>query len=325
MGDARTLTHRIVAHCRAGFEPEVAADLRRVADHAEAEVEFDAPVGRGFVVATPQPFDAQRWPRALREAPPVFVRALFFGSGPHTLFDPALAGRRPDRVGPLAGLIESFRAEFPLPGTPRATRGRLVFGSIRLETADTSDGKELSGLCRAIEKRCRGHARSWRARRHARFERPALHTLLVDSARLHRGKPPAWAALGHGVPRLGCRRARRRARPQARGSVHHLLGDRELEHAGMRDRSGRGSRRMDGQLAHRGLRVTAVDGGLLKGEVAHDPLRHAPARRRLAVRAASARRLARLRHCRAAAARRRACRPVDRRGYATRDLQPRCR
>ena len=111
---------RIVAHCRAGFEPEAAADLRRVAAAAETDVEVDALSGRGFVVATPRTFDSQRWPRALLQAPPVFVRALFFGTGPHRLFDPERTKGRPDRVAPITALIEAFRAEFPLPGAAHA-------------------------------------------------------------------------------------------------------------------------------------------------------------------------------------------------------------
>ena len=148
LGGARDLTPRLVAHCRASFEPEAASDLRRVAAAAQTTVEVDAPVGRGFVVATPQAFDAQRWPRALKEAPPIFVRALFFGTGAHALLDAKPAKGRPDRVAPVLSLIESFREAFPLPGAPHATRGRLAFGSIRLETADTNEGAHGSGADR---------------------------------------------------------------------------------------------------------------------------------------------------------------------------------
>ncbi len=143
---------RIVAYCRAGFEAEAAADLRRAAAAAAAEVEVDAPTGRGFVVATPRTFDSQRWPRALVEAPPVFIRSLFFGTGPHALFDSGRKKGRPDRVTPLATLIEAFRAGFSLPGASHASRGHLVFGTLHLETPDTNDGKELSGVCKAIAK-----------------------------------------------------------------------------------------------------------------------------------------------------------------------------
>ena len=77
---------RLFAHCRAGFEPEAAADLRRTADAANATIDVDTAAGRAFVVAVPTPNDAQRWPRALESSPPIFVRSLFFGTGPHALF-----------------------------------------------------------------------------------------------------------------------------------------------------------------------------------------------------------------------------------------------
>jgi 23S rRNA C2498 (ribose-2'-O)-methylase RlmM len=66
----------LVAHCRAGFEPEAATDLARVAANAQAALAVDAPIGRGFVVATPRPFDAQRWPSALANVPPIFSDRL---------------------------------------------------------------------------------------------------------------------------------------------------------------------------------------------------------------------------------------------------------
>ena len=113
---------RIIAYCRAGFEAEAAADLRSVASVALTDIEVDAAVGRGFVVATPRSFDSQRWPRAVLTTPPVFVRALFFGTGPHQLFDAERKKGRPDRVAPLTTLIDGVRADLALPGASHAIR-----------------------------------------------------------------------------------------------------------------------------------------------------------------------------------------------------------
>ncbi len=271
------MTPRIVAHCRAGFEPEAAADLRRVAAPAVTSVDVDAPPGRGFVLATPQAFDAQRWPRALREAPPIFVRALFFGTGPHALLEPAPAKGRADRVTPLATLVDAFRAGFPLPGLPHKARGRLVFGSLRLETPDTNGGKELSGLCRAIERPLADVLRD-RGFLDADPGAPALHILFADGAHAYIGASTApwgspWAM---GIPRLRMPAgAPSRSTLKLAEAFVTFLADRELElvHAGMRAVDlGAAPGGWTWQLAHRGLRVTAVDNGPLKGEVADDRL-----------------------------------------------------
>jgi len=269
---------RIIAHCRAGFEPEAAADLRRVAATAETDVEVDAPVGRGFVVATPRSFDSQRWPRALLEASPVFIRSLFFGTGPHQLFDVRRKGR-PDRVAPIAALIDEFRADFPLPGAPHASRGKLVFGTLHLETPDTNDGKELSGVCKAIAKPLTESLRDAGA-----FvadgdpKLPALHVLFIDGAHVFLGASLApWGSRWTmGIPRLRMPAgAPSRSTLKLVEALHTFLGERELEllHAGMRAVDlGAAPGGWTWQLAHRGLRVTAVDNGPLKGDIADDPL-----------------------------------------------------
>jgi 23S rRNA (cytidine2498-2'-O)-methyltransferase len=273
------LTPRVVAHCRAGFEPEATADLRRVAVVAETTVDVDAPTGRGFVVATPQAFDAQRWPRALSDVPPVFVRALFFGTGPHPLLDPARAESRPDRVAPLVALIASFRSDFPVPDAPHATRGHLVFGSARLETPDTNDGKELSGLCRAIEKPLAGVMRDQGSLAAAADPKaPVLHVLFADGAHAYLGASLApWGSpWPMGIPRLRMPAgAPSRSALKLAEAFVTFLGDRELElvRAGTRAVDlGAAPGGWTWQLAHRGLRVTAVDNGPLKGEIADDLL-----------------------------------------------------
>lgn len=277
MADARDLTPRLVAHCRAGFEPEAAADLGRVAAAAATTVEVDAAPGRGFVVATPRAFDAQRWPRALADAPPVFVRALFFGTGPHALLEPAPGKARADRVTPLVTLVDAFRTGFPLPGAPHRTRGRLACGSLRLETPDTNDGKELSGVCRAIERPLAGILRE-RGLLDADPAAPALHVLFADGAHAYVGASVApWASpWPMGIPRLRMPAgAPSRSTLKLAEAFVTFLGERELAlvHAGMRAVDlGAAPGGWTWQLAHRGLRVTAVDNGPLKGEVVHDPL-----------------------------------------------------
>jgi len=92
-----TVETALLAHCRAGFEPEAAADLARIAAAARAGIDVDAPPGRGFVVGRVAPFERTRIGKALAGTAPIFVRSLFVGSGPHPLFDP-----RASRAAPIA-------------------------------------------------------------------------------------------------------------------------------------------------------------------------------------------------------------------------------
>ena len=263
------MTPRIVAHCRAGFEPEAAADLQRVAALAGSTIEVDAPDRRGFVVVTPQPFEAERWVRAFRQAPPIFVRALFLGSGPHPLFEGGRAGSRPDRVTPLAALIEAFRAESPL--------GKfLATSELRLETADTNEGKELSGLCRAIERPLAERLNVTDLA--ATPSTSALHVLFVDGAHVYVGasRKPWGSPWPMGIPRLRMPAgAPSRSVLKLAEAFVTFLADREraFVQAGMRAIDlGAAPGGWTWLLAQRGLRVTAVDNGPLKGEIAHDPL-----------------------------------------------------
>ena len=273
----------MVAHCRAGFEGEAAADLQGVAEAAATEIAVDAPAGRGFVVATPKVFDAQRWPRALERAPPMFIRSLFFGSGPHGLFATTKAKGRPDRVVPLVALVESLRKEFALPGAAHGMRGALQFGEMRMETADTNDGKEMSGLCRSIEQPLADALREReilvapgadvRA-----GELPALHILLPDGAHAYVGASLApWGSRWPmGIPRLRMpHSAPSRSTLKLAEALLTFLGDRDLDvlQGGMRAVDlGAAPGGWTWQLVQRGLRVTAVDNAALKGDIASDPL-----------------------------------------------------
>lgn len=267
---------RLVAHCRDGFELEAAADLRRSGAVAGAAIDVEAPNGKAFVVATPNPYDAPRWSRALESTPPIFVRSLFFGTGPHRLFDPATTSARPDRVAPLVAHIAAFSMSVDVPGLRR----ERAFGELRLETPDTNEGKEMSGLCRAIEPplakalRDRGILAAEGVER----QRPALHVLFVDGAHVYVGGSvlPWGSRWPMGIPRLRMPRgAPSRSTLKLAEAFVTFLGERasELLRPGMRAVDlGAAPGGWTWQLAQRGVRVTAVDNGALRGEVAQDPL-----------------------------------------------------
>jgi len=276
---AVTVQTALIAHCRAGFEPEAAADLARIAAAAHVGIDVDAPTGRGFVVGRVAPFERARIGKALAGAAPVFVRSLFVGSGPHPLFDPARVKGRPDRVPPLVALIEALHADLPLGARDAAAS----FGELRLETPDTNDGKELSGLCRALASPlalalCGTGTLAVDGDAPAKRPRPCVHILFADGAHVYVGMSVApWGSRWPmGIPRLRMpREAPSRSTLKLAEAFVAFLGEREPEllRAGMKAVDlGAAPGGWTWQLAHRGLRVTAVDNGPLKGEVAQDSL-----------------------------------------------------
>jgi len=261
----------LVAHCRAGFEVEAAHDLEAIATQAGTTVSVDAPPRRAFVIARPDYYARRRWAAALAAATPIFVRSLFVGGGPHALFDPGNTRGRPDRAAPLATRIAALRAAYPLPAP------MPPFGELRLEVADTNEGKELSAITRGLATplatalRASGALAADNA-----TQAPCVHVLLVDGAHVYVGTSAApWSSRWPmGIPRLAMPRgAPSRSTLKLAEAFVTFLGEREPEllRAGMKAVDlGAAPGGWSWQLARRGLRVTAVDNGPLKGDVAHD-------------------------------------------------------
>jgi 23S rRNA (cytidine2498-2'-O)-methyltransferase len=272
----------LLAHCRAGFEPETATDLRRLAAELGEDITLEAPTGRGFVAGSLDRLDARSLEWAFARAPPIFARSLFSATGPHALFAPGVSTGRPDRVAPLVDLIDgAAKAEYD---AARAPGDAQPYNTLRLETADTNEGKALSGLIRSLEARlanelaARGLLR--RAQESEAMDRRArhFHVLFADGAHAYVGTSAApWASRWTmGIPRLRMpgRAPSRSTLKLAEAFVVFLQGrEPELLRAGMRAVDlGAAPGGWTWQLAQRGMRVTAVDNGLLKGEVRDDPL-----------------------------------------------------
>src|SRR5436190_17005743 len=97
----------LVAHGRAGLEPEVARDLDALAAAARLRAAPRVDPGNGFVVAPlDASLDVRRAASVLRGPEPVFARSVFAAHGPVAMADPARAGPRPDRITPLAAAID---------------------------------------------------------------------------------------------------------------------------------------------------------------------------------------------------------------------------
>jgi len=258
----------VVALCRPGFEPECASDLARIAAVAGARIECTPVPRAAFVAASIAAFDEKRWRSALMRRPAWFARSIFAGDGPH-----ALSER--DRITPLVALVRAHRP---------------AFSALWLETPDSDEGKRRSGLCRRLAgplETAAADARLLDARPTGppsvrsgvadRLQR-RLHILFVDSTHAYVGTSDAatgspWPM---GIPRLSMPRAApsRSALKLAEAFVT-FLNDEErarLLKPGMHAVDlGAAPGGWTLQLAQRGLRVTAIDNGPLKGGIAHDP------------------------------------------------------
>jgi 23S rRNA (cytidine2498-2'-O)-methyltransferase len=256
----------VVAFCRAGFESEAARDLERVGSHARATVAPDVVPGAGFVVARTRDDHAgwlARWSFAMIAAEPVFPRSVFFGTGPHRL-DVARGRGRADRITPLVAAVESLRDAAP-------------FASVWLEYPDTNEGKALSPLARSLQARFAVALREAGLLDVTARRRPRLHVMLEDgdTALVGASDPERASPWPMGIPRL-------RVPPGAPSRSTLKLAEAFQTFLGDDDRALRpGQRAVDlgaapggwtWQLVQRGLRVTAIDNGALKGEVARDAL-----------------------------------------------------
>ena len=244
----------LVAHCRAGFEAETGADLRRVAARAEAAIELE--LAQAYVIATAADAD---WHSALAMAPPIFARSVFVGAGPFELIHDAHG--RADRVTPILAAI--------------ARTARAPWRSVWVEFADTNEGKQVSGLARALATRIEGALRDRGELDDAAPLR--LHVFLVDGTKAYVG---ASAAHGNDWP-MGIARLRMPPGAPSRSTLKLaeafdvFLGERQ--HQALRP----GMRAVDlgaapggwtWQLVQRGVAVTAVDNGPLKGTIRDDRL-----------------------------------------------------
>jgi 23S rRNA (cytidine2498-2'-O)-methyltransferase len=217
---------------------------------------IDAPLGRAFVTATGR-VDIARWTTALVEAPPMFVRSLATGSGPH-----ALAKR--DRITPLLALAAGL-------GPP--------YQCVWLEAADTNQGKMQSGLCRRLAPLLDDAMQRAGLVVGGDNRLPRLHVLFEDDERAWLGisRLPTGSRWPMGIPRLSMPRdaPSRSTLKLAEALVTFLDDDERLRWLRPAMRAvdlGAAPGGWTWQLAQRGLRVIAVDNGPLKGAVADDPL-----------------------------------------------------
>jgi len=249
---------RIVAYCRSGFEPEAAADLRRAAARAGDSIEVAGTPLLGFVIGTTSVADRPAWHRALSGAPPIFARSVLVGDGPFAIAGDQAKGRA-DRVTPLLQAI--------------AQTCSPPWRSVWVEYPDTNEGKALSTLARALAARIEPALRdSLQPDANSR-----LRLFLVDGMTAYVGESDAHVAdWPLGIPRLRMPPgAPSRSTLKLAEAFEVFLGGRarDLVRPGMHAVDlGAAPGGWTWQLAQRGVRVTAVDNGPLKGAIRDDPL-----------------------------------------------------
>ena len=254
----------LAAGCRAGFEAEAADDLRRAAAAAGLQPGVAAHPVPGLVVVPCAAPAATAVRAALDRARPVFARNPFVGVGPVAL-DARDAAGRPDRIAPLLAAIEA------LPAAVHGTAQRAPY----VEHPDTNEGKALSPLARGLGARldaalaAAGRLRADAPRR--------LHVFLADGTTAYVGTSAAAATPWPlGIPRIRVARgAPSRSAAKLAEAFVVFLGDAvaDVLRPGMRAVDlGAAPGGWTWLLAQKGLRVTAVDNGALRGPAAHDPL-----------------------------------------------------
>jgi len=249
----------IVALCRAGFEPECARDLQALAEVAHADAATSPAVAPGIVMLPLARLPAHaRMSDALSRRPPIFAREICLGTAPFVL------GER-DRITPVVHAVSAN-------GVP--------CGSLLLEYPDTNEGKQLSSLCRRLEPLLRDALRAaqWLSAEDD-LRLPRLHVVFTSRQEACVGTSvPAWNSMWPmGIPRLKMPRdVPSRSTLKLAEAFGAFLTDGEqlrLLRPGLRAVDlGAAPGGWTWQLAHRGVRVTSVDNGPLKGSVADDPL-----------------------------------------------------
>jgi 23S rRNA (cytidine2498-2'-O)-methyltransferase len=258
-----TSASSIVALCRAGFEPECAQDLAALADAAQAHGAASARLLPGVVMMPlARPLAPARMTRAIASRPPVFAREISIGTAPLSLPER-------DRITPIVAAARALG---------------MHCGTLWLEYPDTNDGKHLSAMCRRMEPLLRNALQEAQVLNTGGNPRlpadlPILHVVFTSKqeacvAASEAGWNSAWPM---GIPRLKMPRdvPSRSTLKLAEAFATFLTDDEQLRllRPGLRAVDlGAAPGGWTWQLAHRGIRVTAVDNGPMKGSVADDPL-----------------------------------------------------
>lgn len=249
------MTNALFCWCRAGFEPELAAELNERAAsagfHGYARTERNS----GHVEFLCE--DAAALSRALPFADLIFARQKLLRLDDLSGIDPR------DRITPILAALESI---------PTMSRSDGMFGELWVEHPDSDEGKPLAGLARSFGNALRPALRKagWLAREDD-AAKPRLHVIFLsgDHVVLARGEPHDSAPWPLGIPRLRMHPdAPSRSALKLEEALITLLteGERQrLLRDGMRGADlGAAPGGWTWVLVRNGLHVTSIDNGPLR-------------------------------------------------------------
>jgi 23S rRNA (cytidine2498-2'-O)-methyltransferase len=247
----------LLAYCRGGFEADLVVEITRKVGTAPLAVRAPA---LGAYVHVTFPASAAKRVEAAASEPLIFARQIVLAR-----VEPIALGLS-DRVTPIVDAAVAYCQ----------ARSITAVEGIWIEYPDTNDGKSLSKLAGALEMRVspilgeRGFLKAnspWR-----------LHVMLVN-------KQEAFVACARvedashwrlGIPRMRMPHdAPSRSTLKLAEAIHTFLGDRDEKMLMPEMRAvdlGAAPGGWTWQLIHRGLHVTAVDNGAMKGELVDNAL-----------------------------------------------------
>ncbi len=242
----------VLAYCRAGFEPDLLAEIMsRMAATPKASWALPS---SGFVRATFAAPAIKRLHSAVHE-PMVFARQIMRAG----LFPVALGTQ--DRVTPIVNAAETFLTNLNLPSV----------SAVWVEYPDTNDGKSLSKLAIALQSRITQQFQE--SGKISAQSGKRLHVFLTSKSEAWLGQTDiefssSWPL---GIPRLRMpSEAPSRSTLKLAEAIHVFIGDDDerLFQPDMRAVDlGAAPGGWTWQLLHRGLYVTAIDNGDLRGEL----------------------------------------------------------
>jgi 23S rRNA (cytidine2498-2'-O)-methyltransferase len=244
----------LLCFCRAGFEPELAAELTERA--AEAGFAGYARTQRASGYVEFVCHDAAALDRALPLRDLIFARQKLLRLADLRELNPT------DRIAPILAALEVSASDGP----------RTTFGELWVEHPDSDDGKPLAGLSRAFGNALRPALREagWLSRQDD-ASRPRLHVVFLDGrhAMLARSDTRDAAPWPLGIPRLRMHPdAPSRSALKLEEALLTLLDDGErkrLLRDGMRGADlGAAPGGWTWVLVRNGLHVTSVDNGPLR-------------------------------------------------------------
>lgn len=261
----------LLAYCRPGFEPELAAELNVRA--AEREHWGHASTERGSGVVRYLCASAALLERQLRFDALIFARQKLLGFAQLDGLDPT------DRISPVLAALEAAGEALAAVAAGSDSPASMRFGALVVEHSDSDEGRELAGLARGFGNALRPALRKpgWLTDKDD-ARKPRLHVLLHGGTRMELAlsrveDSSPWPG---GIPRLRQPpNAPSRSAAKLDEALHTLLTGEErasLLREGLRAADlGAAPGGWTWVLVRAGLRVTAVDNGPLKEPVAGHP------------------------------------------------------